>query len=68
MQNISLNYLPLNQVGKSKAIEDVDTVATAKFIVEQVIHCHGCSQVILTDNRTNFTTHIILRLNKQIST
>lgn len=49
-----------------KAIADLGAVNTLKFFINQIIHQHGCPQVVLTDNGTSFTLQIVPRLNEQL--
>ena len=49
-----------------KAIKDLTARTTAKFLFEQLIYRHGCPQVILSDNGTNFTGKVLPKLNKLI--
>ena len=39
----------------------------SKFIIETIIHKHGCPHFILTDNATNFTSFVLPRLNENMS-
>ena len=45
------------------AIKGLTAATTAKFIFNQVICRHGCPQVILTDNGTNFAGSVLPKLN-----
>ena len=46
-----------------RAIKDLTAATTVKFIFEQVICRHGCPQVILMDNGTNFAGSVLPKLN-----
>lgn len=50
-----------------KALLDLGTFTTAKFIIDQIIYCHRCPQFIKSDNGTSFTSHIIPKLNKLLT-
>lgn len=47
-----------------RAIKDLTAGTTAKFFFEQLICRHGCPQVILSDNGTNFTGRVLPKLNE----
>lgn len=44
---------------KARPIRDLSVLTTAKFILEQTIHQHGCTQCITSNNGTKFTLHVI---------
>ena len=47
-----------------RAIKDLTAGTTAKFLFEQLKCRHGCPQVILSDNGTNFTGRVLPKLNE----
>lgn len=49
---------------EARAIRDLSTLTAVRFILKNIIHRHGCPQYILSDNGTNFTSHVIPRLNE----
>lgn len=49
---------------EDRAINDLSANTTAKFIIKQILYNHGCHQFILNENDTNFTSHVITKLNK----
>lgn len=49
---------------EARAISNLSALITASFILEQVIFRHGSPHNILSDNGTNFTLHVLPRLNQ----
>ena len=49
---------------ESRSVSNLGAITVAVFIIETIIHKHGCPQFILTDNATNFTSFVLPRLNK----
>lgn len=49
---------------ETKAVSNMSALTRATFILENIIHKHGCLQMILTNRGTNFTPYIIPRLNE----
>ena len=73
-QNCSSNYkyviVALDGFTKRvemKPIRDLLANTTARFILDIIIHVHGCPQFIKTYNGTNFTANVIPNLNKLMS-
>ena len=60
-------HRPFNKMGWIKKCLYLGAITVAKFIIETIIHKHGCPQFILTDNATNFTSFVLPRLNELMS-
>jgi hypothetical protein len=49
---------------EARSVKDLGALTVSKFVLEQIINRHGCPQFILTDNATNFTSHMLPKLNE----
>lgn len=59
---VAINYL--TKWDKDKNLANVSVNSTELFILERIIHRHGCPQFPLNYNGTHFTAHVIPRLNE----
>ena len=49
---------------KAEVILSLTAIIIARFIQINIIARHGCPQIILSDNGTNFTSKLVTHLNE----
>lgn len=53
---------------ETRAVPSASTLATAKFLIEQVFCRHGAPSILVSDRGSNFISHVVQEINKLLST